>query len=67
MQPRQDAHGAGRSEPRQVQGGQLAGRRRPPEGGVRAFEEIGVDLLFNSLGMPFFAPLCFLESSFKIF
>lgn len=44
MQPRQDTHGAGRSEPRQVRGGQLAGRRRPPEGGVNVVKGIGVDL-----------------------
>jgi len=44
MQPRQDTHGAGRSEPRQVRGGQLAGRRRPPEGGVKVVKGIGVDL-----------------------
>ena len=43
IQPCQDAHGAGRSEPRGVRRGQLAGRRRPPEGGVEGVNGFGVD------------------------
>ena len=43
LQPRADTYGAGRFEPRRVRGGQLAGGRGSPRGGVEAVNGIGVD------------------------
>ena len=43
LQQGEDPFGAGLPQPRRVRRGQLAHRRRPPEGGVKGVNGIGVD------------------------